>query len=85
MAGNANSGRKVDKLWGDALRVAVMREHEDGRTRLAHIAEQTAIAAMGGDMQAIREIGDRLDGKAPQALEMQGGLTITIAKADADL
>jgi hypothetical protein len=73
MAGNANSGRKADKLWGDALRLAVMREHTDGRVRLAHIAEQTVAAAMGGDMQAIREIGDRLDGKPAQAVTGEDG------------
>lgn len=82
MAGNANSGRKLDKLWGDALRVAVLRPAEDGRQRLAHIAEQTALAAMGGDMQAIREIGDRLDGKPAQAVEATGNLTIVIAAQD---
>jgi hypothetical protein len=68
MAGNANSGRKVDKLWGDALRLAVMRETDGGKSRLAAIAEKTVLMAMDGDLGAVREIGDRLDGKPAQAI-----------------
>jgi hypothetical protein len=84
MAGNANSGRKTDKLWGDALRLAVMREvvNGDKRTFLAEIAERTVAAAVGGDMAAIREIGDRLDGKPAQAIENSGSLTVYLAKPD---
>lgn len=58
--------RWKDKPWADALRLAVNREDEDGRRRLAKIAEQCAAAAEAGDMQAIKEIGDRLDGKPAQ-------------------
>ena len=61
-------GPKVDKPWSDALRLAALRESDDqdGTTYLHKIAEQCVLAAVKGDIQAIKEIGDRLDGKAKQ-------------------
>ena len=59
-------GRPKDKPWADALRLVVNREAPDGRKRLLAIAEKCADAAEAGDMQAMREIGDRLDGKPAQ-------------------
>ena len=37
---------------------------------LAKIAQKCVEAAMEGDMSAIKEIGDRIDGKAPQSLDV---------------
>jgi len=55
-----------DKPWAEALRMVVFRDDKDGRRRLLRIAEKCADEAENGDMQAIREIGDRLDGRAAQ-------------------
>ena len=66
------AGRKGEKHWRDALRVAINRIREgdeDQRPMLARIAEKTVDLAMEGDMQAIKEIGDRLDGKAVQGID----------------
>lgn len=72
----AKPGPKSDKLWADAVRLAVHREGEDGdgkkRKRLSIIADKLARAAMDGDMQAIKEIGDRLDGRPAQAMQVTG-------------
>lgn len=57
--------------------MAVFRAGEDGHRRLLTIAEKCADAALAGDMQAIKEIGDRLDGKPAQES------TVTIEKRDA--
>lgn len=63
-----NVGGRKDKLWRDALMVAVKRaDGNDPRPFLARIAARCVESALGGDMQAIKEIGDRLDGKAVQA------------------
>lgn len=62
-------GRPKDKPWADALRLALMA---DDKKRLRAIAEKCTAAAEGGDMQAIKEIGDRLDGKPTQGLEHTG-------------
>lgn len=65
-------GATADKFWGEAVRLAVYREAEDDdgkkRKRLNIIADKLCRMAMDGDMQAIKEIGERLDGKAPQAV-----------------
>lgn len=61
-------GRPKDKPWADALRLVVNREDADGKRALMRIAEKCVASAESGDLQAIREIGDRLDGKVPQAV-----------------
>ena len=71
-APKTKGGHKTDKLWRDALMLAVKREDEDKRVYLAVIAEKCVLAAAGGDMAAIKEIGDRLDGKAVQATTISG-------------
>ena len=63
-------GRKSDKRWRDALILATTRTDDEGRTMLAKIAQRCVEAAVEGDMQAIKEIGDRIDGKAPQSLDV---------------
>jgi ribosomal protein L17 len=64
-------GSKPDKLMRDALRVALHREaiDADGKPtkRLNIIADRLVEAAMDGDMSAIREIFDRIDGKVVPA------------------
>lgn len=72
----AKPGPKSDKLWADAVRIAINREAKGGdgkiRKRINIIADNLAKAAMSGDMQAIKEVGDRLDGKPSQALQHSG-------------
>lgn len=75
MAGKPR-GPKSDKLWSDAVRMAVLREDEDSegkiRKRLNIIADNLCKLAMAGDMTATKEIGDRLDGKPKQQTEVTG-------------
>lgn len=62
---------KSEKHWRDALRVALMRTDEgDPRPRLARIAERVVLMAVEGDMQAVKEIGDRIDGRVPQQVDL---------------
>lgn len=69
-----SSGHKSDKLIRDALMVAIKRETTgpDGKknTRLWLIADQLAELAAQGDLQAIKEVADRIDGKAHQTAEL---------------
>jgi hypothetical protein len=74
-------GSKPEKPWRDALMVAVNERGAGGAKNLRRIAEQCVEAALNGDMHAIKEIGDRLDGKAPQGFDLtptDGGGVITV-------
>jgi len=65
---NTGPGRKPDKLMRDAIILALKREIADGDgllTKKLHlIADRLVEKAMAGDIQAIKEINDRVDGRA---------------------
>ena len=63
-------GRSQEKLWRSALLRAVHRktDEKDQDKALEKVADACVMAALSGDMQAIKEIGDRLDGKPAQAI-----------------
>ena len=64
-----NQNGKKGKLFYDQLRVALVQED---KKRLRTIAEKLVKAAENGDAWAIKEIIDRVDGKAIQATEISG-------------
>jgi len=73
MAGNANSGSKREKLVREALMLAAKRVHEgdpEGRIKLNVAAARIMELAVEGDIQAFKEIADRIDGKSPQSLDV---------------
>jgi hypothetical protein len=59
-----------DKPYREALRRAIARaeQNENDPHALDRIAERHLAQAASGDMQAIRELADRLDGKATQPI-----------------
>ena len=63
-------GAKSDKLWRDAVMRAVKRR-ESGKDPQAieRLADKLVARGLEGDVSALREIGDRLDGKPVQGLE----------------
>ena len=69
-------GATADKFWSEAVRLAVYRKEADDegkmRKRINIIADKLCRAAIEGDMAAIREIGDRLDGKPKTQSEVSG-------------
>jgi hypothetical protein len=79
-------GATADKFWSEAVRLAVYREAEDDagekRKRLNIIADKLCKMAMDGDISAIKEIGERLDGKAHQSqsvdAEVNGDFAMTV-------
>ncbi len=68
--GNNNAGKSKD--WEAAIRRAL------GKNRLAleRCAMALVRAAEGGDMQALKELGDRLDGKPKQDVGIEASLTV---------
>jgi hypothetical protein len=66
--GNTNSNIN-NRLWANTIRRAVLASDA---TKLRAIAEKLIDLAAEGDMQAIKELGDRLDGKSAQAVTISG-------------
>lgn len=63
-------GRKKERIWRNALERAVKR-HMDGKIdylAIDALADALVAAGLAGEVNALREIGDRIDGKVPQAL-----------------
>lgn len=78
----APRGPYIDKPFRDALRLAVKRTADagvQGKTKLDRIASQLVSEAVDGDVPAIKEIADRLDGRVPQAITGEGGNPIALA------
>jgi hypothetical protein len=70
VANNKNACK--NKPWLEALNRAMIRYDGGKVNALNLIADQTVKAAVSGDMWAIKEIGDRVDGKAAQAVTVSG-------------
>lgn len=77
------NGRE-QKPWADAIKRALARAEHDPKgahRRLNALAEQLLDKAAIGDLAAIKELGDRLDGRAPQYTD----LTINDRRSAADV
>jgi hypothetical protein len=84
--GNQNAV-KEHRRWSEVLNRAIAQD--DGK-RLRDAAEKLLDKAADGEPWAIKEIGDRLDGKAAQSVTVAGDanaplqteLTVKLVKAD---
>ena len=67
---DGKQGYKAEKLWREAWHRAVMRIAKKGKStkRLEVLADKTVEMGLAGDMTAIKEIGDRLDGRPQQPM-----------------
>jgi len=63
--GNRNAA-KESRIWGDELRRAIA---QDDRKRVRQAIEKQLDKAAKGDLNASRELADRLDGKPAQYVE----------------
>jgi len=59
---------KGEKSFAAMLRIAIAETAEGGKTRLRKVADALVEKAENGDVQAIKEIADRIDGRVPQAV-----------------
>lgn len=84
-APKGNTYAKNKGIWRDAIRRALAKN----RDALDACASQLVAAAMGGDLQALKELGDRLDGKPAQSLALTdpdgGPLRIVASNLDEKL
>jgi hypothetical protein len=87
-SGNKN-GRGSDKPWRDALMLAINEVGPDKQKKLRAIAQKLVERAMDGEVPALKEIGDRLDGKPGQQIALtgvdEGPIQVVIKGADTGL
>jgi hypothetical protein len=72
--GNKNSS-KANRAWGKVVRKLAVQE--DAK-RLHQVAEALFRKAEDGDISAIKELGDRIDGKAMQEISGNSDAPITV-------
>ena len=69
--GNTNNTKGT--RWRQAIESALnLKCKSDGQKALVDIATQLLDKAASGDVGALKELGDRMDGKAPQAINVGG-------------
>ena len=72
--GNTNSS-KNNRVWGKLVKkLAIQEDHK----RLHRVAEALFRKAEDGDISAIKELGDRIDGKSSQEITGDSDQPITI-------
>jgi len=68
--GNKNAAT-TKRPWAEAIaRALELHRPVDQRVHLDALAKSLVAEAMSGDISALREIGDRLDGKPKQQMEL---------------
>lgn len=69
--GNKNAAKA--KLWTAAIERALdKRSRKDAKDALDDLAEKLLERCDNGDLSALKELGDRLEGKAAQSLTVGG-------------
>ena len=83
-SGNLNGRPKMteaEKLEAKAKRDFVKEYKDSLRESLDLISPVLIATALEGDIRAIKEINDRVMGKAKETVEVQGGLSISFDSA----
>lgn len=64
-----NNNATKNRPWAEAIRRAMARAEADGNYKsLNALADRLLEKAAEGDMAALKELGDRLDGRPAQAI-----------------
>ena len=66
-------GQQRDKPFRAALQLAINEASAKGGKKLREVAEALVERGIAGDVPAIKEIADRLDGRVPQAVVGDSG------------
>jgi hypothetical protein len=66
--GNPNGQPKWVKPWREAIRRAIARREETDPHALERLADRLIQKVDEGDVSAIKEFGDRIDGKVAQII-----------------
>lgn len=79
-AAKNNAGAKSDKLWRQAILLEVLSrvKGQKNLTVLRLLAKRLVKLAGDGDMKALSEIGDRLDGRPTTEITGPDGNDLTV-------
>ena len=80
-----SQGLKTKTPWANALRIAANERTPEGLRKLRLIAQKTVEMALAGNLEAIKIIGDRLDGKPSQSTAVAITHTHNLALSDGQL
>lgn len=78
--GNKNGAKA--KKWEEALRTALSRAGGSIELGLAPIADIVVSLAQSGDMDAIRELSCRLDGKPTEHVHIESEVTVSVGDSE---
>jgi len=82
-SGNPAGRPRRGQSFADALRRALSeRDPETKRTKLQQVADAAVERAIKGDLEAIRLIAERIDGKVPERVQSDGQLVIRVEYVD---
>lgn len=78
-SGNPTGGTLYKGEWAASIRKVMHEVDKSTRlTKMHRLAQRLVKAGMDGDVSAIREIGDRIDGKPKQEHEHGGELSAIV-------
>ncbi len=88
--GNKNGAK--GKIWSDAIRKAVMEKADgddgEGVKKIKLMARALVEKGLSGDIAALKEVGDRLEGKPAQVIQGpadDGAFLITLTTDDSSV
>ena len=75
--GNQNArGNLKPRIWQDAIRRALARREKGKPDRLNRLADALLDKCEEKDISALKEFGDRIEGKSVQPTEISGSIQI---------
>ncbi len=79
-----NNNATKNKVWTLAIEKALKEKYGRKETldNLVELAEELLVKCAAGDMVALKELGDRMEGKAHQSIEQTGEITVIHRKSD---
>jgi hypothetical protein len=78
-SGNPGGRPKGSVSLATALQRELLRRQESGQAGIEAVAARLVDLALAGDLRAVREIGDRIDGKPKQAVDLATQEPIVLA------
>lgn len=82
-SGNRRGRPRKGTSFKEALvKALAIKDPETKRTQLQYIVDAAIDRAKAGDLDAIRFIAERLDGKVPESVQQSGSITVRVIYVD---